>query len=124
MNWTHYGWRMVKGENPGKHLYMSEMESFEALFEESLRSIDMQSGSIITGLVVDIDSEWVTVHAGLKSEGVIPRSEFLSEAGEVEVAVGDTVKVSMDAVDAGFGGTKLSRAQAKRAESWALLEHV
>ena len=100
------------------------MESFAELFEESLKSIDMKSGSIISGVVVDIDSEWVTVHAGLKSEGVIPREQFLSETGELEVAVGDHVQVSMDAVDDGFGETKLSREKAKRAESWMMLEKV
>ena len=103
-------------------LFMSE--SFAELFEESLKTIDMQSGSIITGVVVDIDNEWVTVHAGLKSEGIIPRSQFINESGEVEVHIGDTVKVSMDAVDDGFGETRLSREKAKRAESWELLEHV
>ena len=75
-------------------------------------------------MVVDIDSEWVTVHAGLKSEGVIPRAQFLNESGEVDVKVGDQVKVSMDAVDDGFGETRLSREKAKRAESWELLERV
>ncbi|MFT6751682.1 MAG: small subunit ribosomal protein S1 [Candidatus Azotimanducaceae bacterium] len=104
---------------------MSEsMESFAELFEESLKTIDMKNGSIIAGLVVDIDSEWVTVHAGLKSEGVIPREQFYNEAGELEVAVGDTVQVAMDAVDDGFGETKLSREKAKRAESWLMLERV
>ena len=76
-------------------------ESFAELFEESLKTVDMESGSIITGVVVDIDNEWVTVHAGLKSEGVIPREQFVNESGELEVAVGDTVQVSMDAVDDG-----------------------
>ena len=99
-------------------------ESFAELFEESLKTIDMNSGSIITGVVVDVDSEWVTVHAGLKSEGVIPRSQFLSDSGVMEVAVGDTVQVSMDAVDDGFGETRLSREKAKRAEAWQMLEHV
>jgi small subunit ribosomal protein S1 len=99
-------------------------ESFAELFEESLKTIDMQSGSIIAGIVVDIDSEWVTVHAGLKSEGVIPHAQFLNESGKLDVAVGDTVKVAMDAVDDGFGETRLSREKAKRAESWELLENV
>ena len=99
-------------------------ESFAELFEESLKTIDMNSGSIITGVVVDVDNEWVTVHAGLKSEGVIPRSQFLSDSGVMEVAVGDTVQVSMDAVDDGFGETRLSREKAKRAEAWQMLEHV
>jgi len=104
---------------------MSEMtESFAELFEESLKTIDMKAGSIITGVVVDIDSEWVTVHAGLKSEGVIPRIQFLDESGELEVNIGDAVQVSMDAVDDGFGETRLSREKAKRAESWQMLERV
>ena len=99
-------------------------ESFAELFEESLKTIDMQSGSIIAGVIVDIDNEWITVHAGLKSEGVIPRAQFLNENGEIDVEIGDTVKVSMDAVDDGFGETRLSREKAKRAESWELLESV
>ena len=109
------------GESPGNVL-MSE--SFAELFEESLKTVDMKSGSIITGVVVDIDNEWVTVHAGLKSEGVIPRAQFINELGDIEVVVGDTVQVSMDSVDDGFGETRLSREKAKRAESWQILESV
>ena len=88
-------------------------ESFAELFEESLKTVDMNNGSIVTGEVVDIDNEWVTVHAGLKSEGVIPRSQFLQESGELEVKIGDKVQVSMDAVDDGFGETLLSRRRQK-----------
>jgi small subunit ribosomal protein S1 len=102
--------------------YMSE--SFAELFEESLKSVELKSGSIITGVVVDIDPEWVTVHAGLKSEGVIPRAEFLNEQGNIDISIGDAVKVSMDAVDDGFGETRLSREKAKRSESWEMLEKV
>lgn len=97
-------------------------ESFAELFEESLKTLDMEPGSIITGIVVDIDSDWVTVHAGLKSEGVIPRDQFLDEQGELTIAVGDEVHVALDAVEDGFGETKLSREKAKRAESWKVLE--
>ncbi|GGE45735.1 30S ribosomal protein S1 [Halopseudomonas oceani] len=97
-------------------------ESFAELFEESLKTLDMEPGSIITGIVVDIDSDWVTVHAGLKSEGVIPRDQFLDEQGELTIEVGDEVHVALDAVEDGFGETKLSREKAKRAESWKVLE--
>ncbi|KZX81704.1 30S ribosomal protein S1 [Oleiphilus sp. HI0009] len=97
-------------------------ESFADLFEESLKEIDMTPGSIVKGVVVDIDSDWVTVNAGLKSEGVIPLSQFVNEAGEVELAVGDTVDVALDAVENGFGETQLSREKAKRAEAWKDLE--
>lgn len=97
-------------------------ESFAALFEESLKTVEMQPGSIVTGIVVDIDSDWVTVHAGLKSEGVIPRSQFANEAGELELNIGDEVRVALEALEDGFGETKLSREKARRAESWAELE--
>jgi small subunit ribosomal protein S1 len=97
-------------------------ESFAELFEESLKEIDMTPGSIVTGIVVDIDKEWVTINAGLKSEGVIPLSQFMNENGEVFLAIGDAVDVALDAVEDGFGETRLSREKAKRAESWKDLE--
>lgn len=97
-------------------------ENFAQLFEESLKSVDMKPGSIITGTVVDISDEWVTVHAGLKSEGVIPRSEFLDDNGQFAVAIGDEVKVALDSMEDGHGETRLSREKAKRAEVWIELE--
>ncbi|MFK4080496.1 30S ribosomal protein S1 [Pseudomonas qingdaonensis] len=97
-------------------------ESFAELFEESLKTLNLQPGAIITGIVVDIDGDWVTVHAGLKSEGVIPLEQFYNEAGELTIKVGDEVHVALDAVEDGFGETKLSREKAKRAECWIVLE--
>ena len=97
-------------------------ESFAELFEESLKTVDMEPGSIITGIIVDIDSDWVTVHAGLKSEGVIPRSQFIDENGEFRLEIGDEVQVALEAVEDGFGETRLSREKAKRAEAWKDLE--
>jgi len=99
-------------------------ESFAELFEQSLKDIDMKPGSMVTGTIVDIDSEWVTVNAGLKSEGVIERREFVDDGGEFTLQVGDEVKVALDAVEDGFGATKLSREKAKRAESWMILEQA
>ena len=99
-------------------------ESFQELFEESLKSIEMKSGSIVTGTVLDIDKDWITVHAGLKSEGTIPADQFLNDRGEIEVAVGDEVRVSLEAVEDGFGATRLSREKAKRAEVWLELEEA
>ncbi|HYQ50968.1 MAG TPA: S1 RNA-binding domain-containing protein, partial [Pseudomonas sp.] len=66
-------------------------ESFAELFEESLKTLNLQPGAIISGIVVDIDGDWVTVHAGLKSEGVIPLEQFYNEAGELTIKVGDEV---------------------------------
>jgi small subunit ribosomal protein S1 len=97
-------------------------ESFKDLFEESLATVEMAPGSIVTGTVVDIDNDWVIVHAGLKSEGVIPRSQFLDENGNFQLDIGDQVKVAMEIVDDGTGETRLSREKARRAETWLLLE--
>tara|TARA_B100000959_G_scaffold74237_2_gene78924 strand:- start:1255 stop:2931 length:1677 start_codon:yes stop_codon:yes gene_type:complete len=97
-------------------------ESFADLFEQSLIEIDMTPGAIVTGTVIDIDTDWVTVHAGLKSEGVIARIEFLDEQGKLSLVVGDEVKVALETVEDGFGETRLSREKAKRAESWMELE--
>ena len=97
-------------------------ENFAELFEESLKEINMTPGAIVTGIVLEIDSDWVTVHAGLKSEGVIPRGEFLDERGDFSLKIGDEVKVALESVEDGFGETRLSREKAKRAESWLELE--
>jgi len=97
-------------------------ENFAELFEQSLTEIDMTPGAIVTGTVIEIDSDWVTVHAGLKSEGVIAREEFLNEQGNFSLEVGNEVKVARETVEDGFGATKLSREKAKRAESWMELE--
>jgi len=97
-------------------------ENFAELFEESLIEIDMTPGAIVTGIVIEIDSDWVTVHAGLKSEGVIPRIQFLDEQGNLSLEIGDEVKVALETVEDGFGETRLSREKAKLAESWMKLE--
>ncbi len=97
-------------------------ENFAELFEQSLQNVEMRPGAIITGTVVDIDNEVVVVNAGLKSEGVIPRSQFMSDKGELEVNVGDEVEVALDAVEDGFGETRLSRERAKRIAAWGVLE--
>ncbi|WP_073523372.1 30S ribosomal protein S1 [Pseudomonas fluorescens] len=99
-------------------------ESFAELFEESLKTLNLQAGSIITGVIVDIDyqARWVTVHAGLKSEALIPLEQFYNDAGDLTINVGDEVHVALDSVEDGFGETKLSREKAKRAECWIVLE--
>jgi small subunit ribosomal protein S1 len=82
----------------------------------------MTPGAIVDAIVVAIEPDFVIVNAGLKSEGAIPRSQFLNESGELAVVIGDSVKVALDAVEDGFGATRLSREKAKRAEAWIDLE--
>ena len=96
-------------------------ENFAELFEQSLNDLDMRPGSIIDAIVVYIDSEMITVNAGLKSEGAIPRAQFLADDGSLKLEVGDIVQVALDAVEDGFGATRLSREKAKRHEAWQIL---
>ena len=97
-------------------------ESFAELFEESLVGTEMRPGSILSGTVVDISMDVVLVNAGLKSEGVIPKWQFLDSDGEIEVTVGDVVDVALDMVEDGLGATLLSRDKAKRSAAWRALE--
>ncbi len=101
---------------------MMMSESFADLFEESLKAFDVSPGAIVEGCVVSIDDDWVVVHAGLKSEGVIPREQFLNERRELEIKVGDIVEVALEQIEDGWGETRLSREKAKRAEAWRRLE--
>ncbi|MGD2081465.1 MAG: 30S ribosomal protein S1 [Chromatiales bacterium] len=97
-------------------------ESFAELFEESLANTELRPGSIVIGTVVDIAGDNVIVNAGLKSEGVIPKNQFITPDGGLEVSVGDQVEVALDAVEDGWGATRLSREKAKRHQAWQGLE--
>ncbi|HET7842579.1 MAG TPA: 30S ribosomal protein S1 [Xanthomonadales bacterium] len=99
-------------------------ESFAELFERSQTLSKLKPGSIVVGTVVDIRSDAVVINAGLKSEGIVPIEQFRNERGELEVAVGDEVKVALDALEDGFGETRLSREKAKRALVWDELEEA
>jgi small subunit ribosomal protein S1 len=101
---------------------MTETLSFAELFEQSLSVTQLNPGAIVTGTVVEITNDSVIVNAGLKSEGVIPKSQFIGPEGRLEVAVGDEVLVALDAVEDGFGVTRLSREKAKRFAAWDYLE--
>lgn len=99
-------------------------ESFAELFEQSLSENDLRPGAIVTGRVVEIRDDVVVINAGLKSEGIVPIQQFEKPDGELEVAVGDEVEVSLDAVEDGFGETRLSREKAKRSRVWTVLEQA
>lgn len=94
-------------------------ESFATLFEESFISKQLRPGAVVRGKIVHIGSDYVIVNAGLKSEGVIPKEQFYNENRELEIAVGDEVDVVVEALEDGYGETRLSREKAKRAEAWS-----
>ncbi len=95
-----------------------DLESFAALFEESLARQEMRAGEVITAEVVRVDQNHVVVNAGLKSESFISVDEFRNDAGEVEVAPGDYVAVAIEMLEDGYGETRLSREKAKRIAAW------
>src|SRR5258706_9276332 len=82
----------------------------------------MRVGEVITAEVLSVDENWVVVNAGLKSESIIPAEEFKNDAGQVDVKIGDFVSVSIEALEDGFGATRLSRDKAKRMAAWLELE--
>ena len=97
-------------------------ESFADLFEESMALKEMRQGEIITAEVISIDSDFVIVNAGLKSESLIKTDEFLDNKGDIEVNIGDHVKVSIEKLEDGYGSTLLSRVRAKEMQAWLDLE--
>ena len=96
-------------------------ESFAELFEESQVEAKMRPGTIVKGTIVEIRSDFVVVNAGLKSEGVIPVEQFRNPDGEFEAEVGEEIDVALDAVEDGYGETRLSREKAKRARNFIFL---
>ena len=99
-------------------------ENFAALLDESLNTLEMQPGTIVSGVVLDLDKEWVTVHVGLKSEGVIPLDEFKDVEGKVDINVGDEIEVALEAVEDGYGETRISREKARKISAWKNLEEA
>ncbi len=101
---------------------VQDPDSFAAMFEESLTRKEMRAGELITAQVVRVDHNMVVVNAGLKSESLIAIEEFLDAKGELEVKPGDFVTVAIEALENGYGETKLSREKAKRLAAWHDLE--
>ena len=101
---------------------VQDPDSFAAMFEESLTRKEMRAGELITAQVVRVDHNMVVVNAGLKSESLIAIEEFLNAKGELEVKAGDFVTVAIEALENGYGETKLSREKAKRLAAWHDLE--
>ena len=97
---------------------------FEVLFKDSVKDIDMTPGSMVNAQVVEIRNDYIIINAGLKSEGIIPKNQFLDSNGELEIKIGDTVEVILDMVEDGYGETILSREKAKRTKVWSELEKI
>ena len=97
---------------------------FEVLFQDSVKDIDMTPGSMVNAKVVEIRNDYIVINAGLKSEGIVPKSQFLDSNGQLEIKIGDTVEAILDMVEDGYGETILSREKAKRTKVWSELEKI
>ncbi len=91
-------------------------ESFAELFGTSDRSF--KEGEIARGTVLSIDNDFVQIDIGFKSEGLIAAWEFMTEEGEVTIAVGDTVEVLVEEVENEEGQLVLSKEKAERLKVW------
>lgn len=97
-------------------------ENFAQLFEDSISQVKLYSGALVQGEVVEIQTDYVLVNAGLKSESLIPIAQFQNNSGQLEVNIGDKVELAVETVEDGWGETILSRERAKRLEVWINLE--
>ena len=97
-------------------------ENFEQLLEESFKNSIMQTGAVIVAEVIDLNNDYVIVNAGLKSESEIPATQFRDADGSVSIQIGDQVEVAIEALEDGFGNTRLSRERARRVKSWEALK--
>jgi len=106
------------------YLLMEAQTEFETLFQDSMSKVDMTPGSIVIATVIEIRDDYVVINAGLKSEGIIPKHQFLDLNGELEIALGDQVEVTLDIIEDGYGETIMSREKAKRTKVWTELEKI
>jgi small subunit ribosomal protein S1 len=95
---------------------------FSTLFEQSMRAV--RPGDVVTGRVVLVSRDQVTVDIGFKSEGQIPIQEFLDRSGNVDVHEGDEIDVYFDGTDSEHGGILLSRAKAEQFKVWREIEQA
>ena len=93
-----------------------EEESFEELFEKSLRPI--KSGQVVSGTILRVDAEHVLVDIGYKSEGLIPTWEFADDQGIVRITTGDPIDVMVEEVEDDTGAVRLSKEKADRVRVW------
>jgi small subunit ribosomal protein S1 len=91
---------------------------FESFFNEFLNDRSVREQSVVRGTVLEVGDEFVTVDVGYKAEGVIRRSEFMNEAGELCIKVGDEVDVYLDQMGEEDGVLELSKEKADLMKAW------
>ncbi|KAL0263861.1 UNVERIFIED_CONTAM: hypothetical protein PYX00_011162 [Menopon gallinae] len=98
-------------------------ENFEELFNQSISNVNSFNSQLVKGKVIKTTDEYVIVDVGLKSEGRIPKSEFVDENGnKEELKEGDIIEVYIDRYENKDGSVVLSKERAYREENWHKLE--
>ena len=99
-------------------------ENFADLLEESFNTSPTIEGSVIKGMIVRVDEDFVLIDVGLKSEGRIALKEFARTGREAEMKAGDRVDVFVERYEDRDGLIILSRDKARREEAWNVLEEM
>jgi small subunit ribosomal protein S1 len=99
-------------------------ESFSSAFEDlfSKQIENLKPGKIVSGTISSISKEVVTVDIGFKSDGVVPRSQFVDSEGKVKAQIGDSVDVYILALENESGQLMLSKEKADQLQVWSKVE--
>ena len=97
-------------------------EDFELMLEESFGQVTSIEGSVVRGIVVEVENDHALIDVGLKSEGRVALKEFASPGQKAELKAGDEVEVYVERLEDRNGEAMLSRDKARREEAWAALE--
>jgi len=97
-------------------------EEYEALIAKTFEGTLVKEKTIVTGKIVSIENDLVTIDVGSKSEGRVPVSEFHRPGQKPEMNVGDSFDVFIENVDNSNGETILSREKAIKQQSWNKLQ--
>jgi small subunit ribosomal protein S1 len=103
--------------NPGLNNEKSGNE-FSSLFEQFTKDQDIKAGDVVSGKVVEVQSDYVLVDINYKSEGLVPIDEFRLVDGVRQVKAGDTVEVLIDRIENENGMIGLSKNKADMMRAW------
>src|SRR6516225_391421 len=114
--------RAATKERTESSIAIPSREDFAAMLEESFETRAPAEGSVVRGMIVAVESDFVIVDVGLKTEGRVSLKEFAMPGQAARIAVGDEVEVYLERVENALGEAVLSRDKARREESWIRLE--
>jgi len=103
-------------------LNQNQSSEFDSLLAESISTKNLKEGSIIKGIIAEIEDDAVIVDIGAKVEGRISKREFIFQKDQKELEVGDTIDVYLDKIENHHGECILSRSKAKSKEIWSEIE--